>query len=223
MSHQNATLLGCCSDTHGSLLPQWSDCAIAAVLHAGDFYDAPTLLDDDDEDPTVRQWLAAAGIPINAVRGNHDHRDPLGFFSMARDLTGRLRRLAPGLWVAGIGFAHRLYFDLPSESDLQPQCDALARQAGRELTPEDKLILLTHYPPKLPELPCGDVPSSWTFTSIADLIDELQPVSVVQGHVHDWFAREWRRESGTLIVSPGPTGRILAISEDGRASLVTRE
>ncbi len=88
MSDRHGILLGCCSDTHGAVLPQWGERAIAAVLHAGDFYDAPTLIDDDD-DPTARQCAASAGVPVFAVRGNHDYLDPGGFFRTAEDITGR--------------------------------------------------------------------------------------------------------------------------------------
>jgi Icc-related predicted phosphoesterase len=85
--------------------------------------------------------------------------------------------------------------------------------------PGEKLILLTHYPPKLPELPCGQLSENWTYRCVAELIDELQPIAVVQGHVHEWFGRQWRRGS-TLIVSPGPGAGVLCVGY-GRGSLAT--
>jgi Icc-related predicted phosphoesterase len=85
--------------------------------------------------------------------------------------------------------------------------------------PGDSLILLTHYPPKLPELPCEEVPRHWVYRCVADLVDELEPIAVVQGHVHQWFGRQWRRE-GMLIISPGPQREyILRISHD-RTSVI---
>ncbi len=87
-------MLGCCSDTHGSSLPRWGEPGIAAVLHAGDVYDAPTLIEDDD-DPAARHWAASAGVPVFAVRGNHDYLDPGGFFRAAQDLTGACADSAP--------------------------------------------------------------------------------------------------------------------------------
>ncbi len=97
-------LLGVCSDTHGGALPVWNGVNIAAVLHAGDIYDAPTLIEDDD-DPLPRQWVESLGVPVLAVRGNHDYRDPGRFFRAAEDISGNLRRPVPRLWIAGIGFA----------------------------------------------------------------------------------------------------------------------
>ena len=86
-------------------------------MHAGDVYDAPSAMDDD---PFPTQWAESLGVPVLAVRGNHDKKDPKHFFRMADDITGRLRKLLPGLWIAGIGFAPKLYFDLPGETDLEP-------------------------------------------------------------------------------------------------------
>lgn len=218
MENPPDNVLGICSDTHGSALPQWNSQQLAAVLHAGDIYDAPSVIEDDD-DPAPRQWVESVGVPVFAVRGNHDYRDPGRFFHAADDISGRLRKVFPGLWVAGIGFAPKRYYDLPGESDLEPQCRDLSRQALRQVVRGEKLILLTHYPPKLPELPCGEVSEGWTYRCVADLVDELQPIAVVQGHVHEWFGRQWRR-GNLLIVSPGPRAGILSVSHD-RGSVTT--
>ena len=211
MQDSSDIVLGICSDTHGGLLPRWSGLGIFAVLHAGDVYDAPSAMEDD---PFPLQRAELLGVPVLAVRGNHDKKDPRHFFRVADDLTGRLRKLMPGLWVAGIGFAPKLYFDLPGESDLDSQCRDLIRMARREVMPGESLILLTHYPPKFPELPCDEVPKNWTYRCVADLVEELEPIAVVQGHVHQWFGRQWRRDN-MLIVSPGPQREhILRISHD---------
>ena len=211
MSYTSGVLLGCCSDTHGQVLPHWNGRGIAAVLHAGDVYDAPSLIEDDD-DPLARASAQSVVVPLFAVRGNHDHADPGGFFRSAKDLSpGRLYRLSPKLWVGGIGFAPRRYYDLPGESDLEPSCVELARQARHLLAGDDEVILLTHYPPKLPEMPCGDVPATWTYGCIASLVEELRPAAVIQGHVHEWFGKQWR-SGPTLVVSPGPVGCVLALA-----------
>jgi Icc-related predicted phosphoesterase len=212
MDEAREIVLGICSDTHGGALPLWTGVTLTAVLHAGDVYDAPALIEDDD-DPLPRQWAQSLGVPVLAVRGNHDFRDPGRFFETADDLSGRLRRLLPGLWVAGIGFAPERYYDLPGESDLESQCRDISRRARREVMRGETLILLTHYPPKFAELPCGQVPESWTFKCVAELADELQPIAIVQGHVHDWFGRQWRRKD-MLIISPGPQARTLCVSHD---------
>jgi Icc-related predicted phosphoesterase len=211
-------VLGICSDTHGGALPRWQGMGISAALHAGDVYDAPSAM-EDDRFPT--QWAESLGVPVLAVRGNHDNQDHGRFFRVADDITGRLRKLLPGLWVAGIGFGPKLHFDLPGESDLQPQCNDLVRIARREVMPGESLILLTHYPPNLGELPCEEVPKHGTYRCVADLVEELRPIAVVQGHVHQWFGRQWRWE-GMLIVSPGPQGEhILRISPDRNFAAAT--
>jgi Icc-related predicted phosphoesterase len=211
MENASEITLGICSDTHGGLLPRWKGEAITAVLHAGDVYDAPSVMEDD---PFPPERAESFGVRVLAVRGNHDKKDPKQFFRIADDITGRLRKLLPGLWIAGIGFAPKLYFDLPGESDLDSQCRDLIRMTRREVMPGDSLILLTHYPPKLPELPCDEVPKNWTYRCVADLVEECRPIVVVQGHVHQWFGRQWRRDN-MLIVSPGPQREyVLRISND---------
>ena len=165
MEESREILLGICSDTHGEALPLWNGAKLDAVLHAGDVYDAPTLIEDDN-DPIPRQSVESVGVPVLAVRGNHDFRDPARFFQAADDLSGQLRMLLPGLWIAGIGFAPERHYDLPGESDLESQCRNLSRRARREVTQGEKLILLTHYPPKLPELPCDEVPENWTYRCV---------------------------------------------------------
>jgi Icc-related predicted phosphoesterase len=168
---------GICSDTHGDAMPDWGHQPLAAVLHGGDVYDA-----DDEFEAISPPRVAPPRIPILAVRGNHDCEDPLGFFTAADDITGGLRLLAGGLWVAGIGFAPTYYYDLPGETDIAPQCQQLLRMARRQVMPGERIILLTHYPPALDVLP----PDRWTYACIAKLVDELQPLAVIQGHVHQW-------------------------------------
>ncbi len=81
----------------------------------------------------------------------------------------------------------------------------------------EMVVLLTHYPPKFPGPPWDQTPKHWTFTCIANFVDELKPIAVVQGHVHTWFGQQWRRDN-TLIVNPGPRGGVLTISHDGTVS-----
>lgn len=210
--------VGICSDTHGGVLPRWDDRGLVAVLHGGDVYHAPRLPAADDAQ--LRLWSQSIGAPVLAVRGNHDHHDPSGFFRTARDLSGSIHQLAPGLWVAGIGWAAPLYFDLPGEHEIALQCGGLMRQIRREVGLHDRLLLLTHYPPRLPELPIESVPHEWCYDCVANLVEEVRPIAVVQGHIHEWFGRQWRRDDGTLLVSPGPTGGILSVSADGAVAIV---
>ncbi len=222
MANAATISLGICSDTHGEKLPTWPGRRLAAVLHAGDIYDSPTLvLPENYVNPRV--WAAALGVPVLAVRGNHAFRDRAGFFMAAEDVSGRLVRIAEGLWVAGIGFAREWYCDTPGESDLEPQCHGLLRIAQRQVMPQDHMILLTHYPPKLPELPCDEASAGCVYGCVADLIGALRPGAVVFGHNHDWFGRQWRRSDGTLMVSPGPRGGVLTISANGETTFTPHD
>jgi Icc-related predicted phosphoesterase len=202
--------LGICSDTHGEQLPHWPGHKIHAVLHGGDVYHAPTLAHGDNY-ANPRAWAAAQSVPVLAVRGNHDYRDPDGFLDLAEDISGRLYRIAAGLWVAGVGFAPEWYCDTPGERDLEPQCRDLIRMASRQVMPGERIILLTHYPPRLPELPCDEASAGCAYGCVADLMETLGPIAVVFGHKHDWFGLRWRRAAGTLLVSPGPLGGVLTI------------
>ncbi|MGC8624402.1 MAG: metallophosphoesterase [Phycisphaerae bacterium] len=94
------------------------------MLHAGDIYNAGAVQYGEDYLHS-RPWVAAQSVPVLAVRGNHDFRDPDGFFKVAEDISGCLSRLADGLWVAGVDFAPEWYCDTPGESDLEPQSATL--------------------------------------------------------------------------------------------------
>ena len=51
-------------------------------------------------------------------------------------------------------------------------------------------------------------------------LKDLRTVAIVFGHPHDWFGRQWRRADGTLLVSPGPRGGVLAMGINGEAVFV---
>ncbi len=208
--------LGICTDTHGEYLPRWDGRRLDAVLHGGDVYDAPALAHGYGY-LSPRAWAASQGVPVLAVRGNHDYRDMDGFFSKVDDISGAVRRLSKGLLVAGVGLAPEWYCDAPGEGDLGPQCCRVARMALRQATRREHIILLTHYPPRLPELACGGLPVNGTYECVADMVGKLRPTAVVFGHLHDWFGRHWRQPNGTLVVNPGPAGGVLTIGSSGVA------
>ena len=214
MNISTSVTLGICSDTHGETLLTWPGRRLNAVLHAGDIYDAPRMA-NGWEYASPRTWAAALGVPVLAVRGNHDFRDPDGFFSVAENISSRLRCLTDDLWIAGVGFAPEWYCDTPGESDLEPQCHDLVRMANRQVPPGQHIILLTHYPPQLPELPLDEASAGCAYGCVADLMKTLRPVAVIFGHQHEWFGRHWRRADGTLLVSPGPRGGLLTIGANG--------
>jgi Icc-related predicted phosphoesterase len=157
---------------------------------------------------------------VFVVRGNHDYADPKGFFRQWDDVTGSVREISPGLFVAGVGFAPRAYYDLPGETDLQPVCRVVIRNARRLLRASDQVVLLTHYAAKFPGIyPAEESLPGWVFACVRELIEELGPVAVVLGHVHEWFGRTYTVEvSGcpVLLVHPGARGGILEIDAAAR-------
>ena len=223
--------LACCSDTHDGLPPVLDVADVSAWLHAGDIYEGTTRAkaagtprfrrQDWTEGEALRRWTAEQVVPVYAVRGNHDCKDCWKVFDAWQDVSGRIVQLAERLFVAGIGWHGEKYFDTPGESDVRPVCEMILRQARRLVTPRDSLVLLTHYPPLLP----GMFPTSGgvdAFVCIRQLIEQLTPVTVVQGHVHAWFGLSgyWEHAAGkTLVLSPGPPGAILSVDVESRSAI----
>ena len=219
--------LGICSDTHGCNAPAFDPAAVSAVLHGGDVYDAAGSRADLARDP-MRAWLQRCAAPVFMVRGNHDYWDHWEWFTRYNDVTGRVQAIAPGLFVAGIGFSARQYYDLPGETDLHPACQDVLRTARRLVGRSDRVVLLTHYPAKLLQIyPADEGGQGWAFECVRELIEELHPIVAVQGHVHEWFGRRHIVEMAgkqVLLVHPGPLGGILQIDTDsGQSSYVPAE
>jgi Icc-related predicted phosphoesterase len=80
---------------------------------------------------------------------------------------------------------------------------------------------LTHYPPLLNSVfKFSGNPAGWAFKCIASLVDELKPVAIVAGHVHE-LAGKIAEYNGpgfkSLVVFPGPQGGVLSIGKSGDA------
>ena len=216
----------CCSDTHGSVPPALDESGALAWLHGGDVCNGPDLVDvegdpiDDLLLAPVARWFAERPIPVHIVPGNHDVADPYRAFQRCSDLNGRLVKLADRLFVGGIGWHGERYFELPFERDLKPACEMLLRQARRMLFENDRLVLLTHYPPRFRgthEVP-NDVDGGgvW-YDCIREVVEALPTLAIVQGHNHRWFGDTHRvsvRGRELLIVNPGPRGCILKIDPE---------
>jgi len=211
----------CYSDTHGQAPGSHDHQDAIAILHGGDFYDGRILRyaagrEACDEGiaelrrVTDLRWLEQAKLPIYAVKGNHDVADPLGVFSRAQDITGRVVELAPNLLLAGIGWSRQYFFDLPRESDLDAVCEKVRRDLARRASSDAALILLTHYPGSFPELFSNrGVQPTWWYQTIRKFVYERNPMLVVQGHLHEHFDTSAIIDTGDRscpIVNPGPRG-----------------
>ncbi|HEX8912833.1 MAG TPA: metallophosphoesterase [Humisphaera sp.] len=213
----------CCSDTHGQLPPVLDETGATAWLHGGDVADGPTLSGDDSSpfaDPLrepIARWFASRPVPVLAVRGNHDTADEFHAFRSADDVTGRVVKVADGLFVAGVGWHGGWYGELPRESDLRPVCDAVERHVRRIVMPSDRLVLLTHYPPRLPGMREmeRDVRDGGTwYDCVHELAEATSPVAVVQGHIHQWAGTSQTVELGgwaVTIFHPGRSGGTLCV------------
>lgn len=158
--------LPCCSDTHDRPPPEIDLTGVTAWLHGGDVYEGrnQALVADDDPDDwlarqmnekngaQLREWAQRQSLPVFAVRGNHDCKDYWNVFSSWEDVGGRVVRVADHLFVVGIGWSGSRYFETPGESDLEPVCQSVVRQARRCVMPGDSLVLLTHYPAASPTI-----------------------------------------------------------------------
>jgi Icc-related predicted phosphoesterase len=195
-------------------------------LHAGDANNGPTAVGDDSDpldDPLrcdAANWFRSCSLPQFIVKGNHDGVDDLRAFTSGTDLTGRVIRIAPRLWLAGIGWHGERYYELPLEADLRKVCDVVLRQSRRLVMPNDRLVLLTHYPARYPGvqevLNDRDGGGVW-YDCVRGVIEELRPVVVVQGHVHRWARTSFTvrvENRDVLALFPGPAGAIVTVDVD---------
>lgn len=215
----------CCSDSHSRPPPTTDESGAVAWLHGGDvcnYYDgrndryrAKPL--DADAAGTV-EWFSTRPVPVFLVRGNHDVEDLSGAFRRAQDATGLVLPIAPGLYVAGLGWSGERHFDLPDEPDLEKVCDGLRRQILRKVGLRDRLILLTHYPPKLSTMfPFEGSGFGFWFDCVRQLIEDLKLLTVVAGHTpRDAGKAAMYRYAGgqSLIIIPGTIGARLTIDTE---------
>ena len=207
----------CCSDTHGRFPPMATAPPPLAFLYAGDYYDRAQR-STGPKDSAPAEWLTSAAAPVYAVRGNHDQDDPHGFFARSIDAGGAIQQLAPSLFIAGLGWHGERYFELPREIDLERVCDRLRTMAAAKLGPADRLVLLTHYPAEMPAVfSFRPRRSGWWFACVRRLIDNLRPIAVVQGHIHQLEGHSAAYEvegRSVLIAFPGPRGMKIAIDTE---------
>ena len=103
---------------------------------------------------------------------------------------GRVVLLAPGVWVVGVGWAgdgSAGFAGPPLDTDLEEQCERLRDDIRRRLCDGDRVVVLSHYPPRfVGTFPGDNDPDVMTYESVAELVLALKPVVVVTGHMHEW-------------------------------------
>lgn len=201
-----------CSDTHGVVPPMPDDADI--ILHGGDFYDQirarSHLMDfrDTNDMNGLRQHcenLKEGGKPFYAVRGNHDVKDPVGFFKEA-DITGKAVKIADGLFLVGLSWSGEDYFDIPNVPLMSQCCAQLLDECAQVMEDGDQSILLSHYVAsgKFPQDP------GWVYDCVMQVASAIRPIIVLQGHCHRLFGERWEHD-GIQFAVPGPTGMVFEI------------
>jgi len=189
-------------------------------LHAGDIYNRGDLKKAHvvPEMKSIADGIRDIKTPFFLVRGNHDCMDSAGVFSAAHELTGHCNAVAEGIVVVGLGWTGGQFCDLPTERDMKHVCNSAKREFDFKAMPGDKVILLTHYIPWMRNVfVFNGNPEGWAFECITDLVNEIKPLAIVQGHVHELFGLKagYRQEEfRSLIVCPGPKGGILTIDTE---------
>lgn len=190
----------CASDLHGELPQEADESGVAAWLIAGD------IAGPDGWAKPFVHWASQRQAPVLAVRGNHDVGGvPLMLRGHRLDISGRAKAVAPGLWVVGIGWSsHEDPAMLPQPCHLEIRSHMARRMLRNEAQPNDAIVLLTHYPPKLPGLSFAG-----EYACIGKLVDDLRPLVIVAAHDHGRFSEQFLYDGPrgrSLIVFPGPGG-----------------
>jgi len=208
-------------------MPPTIDEEADAWLHAGDVYSHLFFAKSPKTSMSsykLQDWLVARKKPVYVVKGNHDCSFDMPFFDKAEHVSGRCVQIAPKLNLIGIGWAGGAYYDLPTESNLQQVCEEARREWLLKSMPGDMTVVLTHYPPWRWDLyPGARDPNGWLFTCVREMVDEVKPMAVIQGHIHELFGKQFIYRSAldqsttagpdfsSLFVYPGPKGGTLSL------------
>ena len=202
----------CCSDTHGKSPPNYPERDLDGWLHAGDVCDKLWVgrpLPKSNNVMEIRDWVSSRTKPVCAVHGNHDTFDGAKFFAACHDITGSVIEVA-GVRIVGVGWCGMDFADLPGNPELQSVANDCLRIFNR-FSDMKPVVLLMHYPFLSPDGEIKSVP-------LRDLVNDLRPVAVVQGHLHEWAATHYRFDAGkfsSLVLNPSSAGMLLRISESG--------
>lgn len=219
----------CYSDLHGSF-PELHDNEdlYDMIILAGDvLYDdihyynwLPESIMRQKVSDLAQAWRQVKK-PIYAIRGNHDYNDSAGTFinfcrinndiRLVIDTTKQDREV---ICIAGIEWFGEAYWDLPGDRDLEPLCEEVCTRFKKlNVPPNTKTILVTHYPPQFTRLLISPFSNAGHYC-YTKLIQTLQPIAVVCGHIHEMAGTKedfWYEGGKTTVYSTGPEGMILEI------------
>ncbi len=171
----------------------------------------------------VMKALAAPGLPVLAQIGNMDRPEVDAWLSeKGCNLHTRVRELAPGIAVFGVGASTFTPFGTPSEFP-ESSFAAWLEAAWRTARAFPHTILVSHNPPK--DTACDVIPGDVHVGSAAvrEFLEENQPDMCLCGHIHE--ARAVDRIGRTVIANPGALaqgGYLVLRSNGGRLSVELR-
>lgn len=219
-----------CSDTHetapGIIAPPDARC----WLHAGDYYlNKDTASTDDESDAQYADTIGELeGVtPINGLSSARCPFIPSGATMMAMmpgvsfapsmTLQAKLPASGRDYWLRASGgmagittICHRMGV-LLTPVQLSPAPVRSLRKPG------DGLILLTHYPAYAPPVAKN---KAGTFAILRKLAEGLNPLLVIQGHVHEWAGSHYDvllDSKRVLVANPGGFGMVVSIDPAKRA------
>jgi len=140
-------------------------------------------------------------IPVLFVPGNCDPPSLSGVdLEGVRSLHGKTASYE-GFSFLGIGGSPPTPFRTPFEMG-EEQIMAELNQASKELVNDQKLILLSHAPPRDTQLDRTRFHLHVGSVSIRKFIEDKRPFLVFCGHIHEAKGKDRIRD--TIIVNPGP-------------------
>lgn len=174
-----------------------------AIICTGDL----TVFGNDMEE--LLQELDTLGKPVLMLHGNHEDEEELRAACERREHVFflHLQRAEVNEWnfiaYGGGGFSEH-YRDF----------EEWMRAPEWKKLDWSRTIILSHAPPYETAIDdVGEAGEPWHVgsKSLRAAIDERQPLLVVAGHIHEGFRKE-SRIGATLVLNPGPSGRIVDLA-----------
>lgn len=177
-------------------IPELADAA--GIIVTGDL----TQLGGVEAAKKVLAVLEARGLPVLAQIGNMDKPEIDQWLTGAGiNLHARVRELAPGIAIFGIGASTPTPFHTPSEFPEKTYAHWL-RQEWDEAKKYPHTVLISHNPPK--DTVCDYIPEAGIHVgsvAVREFVEEHQPDVCLCGHIHE--GRGVEHLGRTIVVNPG--------------------